>query len=67
MRNRYLKYLGMFAAIIGIMMLAALGAAYAWDTARNWLEVDVGTAVPYAVAGALLLAGGLLTYGFVEE
>lgn len=66
MRNSNVKYGGIVVAIVGLAILAFFGRAYAWDEARNY-SYDVGDYKIYAIIGAIMLIGGILTYIFIEE
>ena len=67
MRNSKIKYGGIIIAIIGFLILAFLGAIYAWDEARNLTAIDMSDYTIHAIIGVILFVGGMLTYIFVEE
>ena len=67
MRNSNVKYGGIIVAIVGFLVLAIIGFAYAWDEARNYSGVDMGDSTIHAIIGAMMLIGGILVYIFVDE
>jgi len=67
MRNSKVKYAGAIVAIIGLLVLAILGFAYAWSDARNFSEIGMADYTVHAIIGAIMLICGVLAYIFVEE
>jgi len=68
MRGPRVKFAGIVVAIIGFLILAALGAAYAWgELARDFIGVDWTDYTVHAVIGGILLVVGILIYIFIEE
>jgi hypothetical protein len=60
------KYAGAWAALIGFVILLALGWNHAWSLrGEPVIRVELGLAP--VVIGIILLIGGLVAYVFIEE
>ena len=66
MRNSRLKYAGLWAFIIGLLVLLITGWWYIWMT-RSFMWFDPDPYVLAAIIGAMLLIPGLLAYVLIEE